>query len=80
MWHNIGKICEIAKNAAKVYRCISPIIKLVGSYMRKSQHGCTRSSVMFASVRIYLLHFILGRYGTRYFSWGAEECIRQIKK
>jgi len=35
MCHNIGKIHEIAKNAAKVYYCISPIIKLIESYTRR---------------------------------------------
>jgi len=67
MCHNIGKIREIAKNAVKVYYCISPIIKLIGSYTHKSQHGCA----MFASAGIYFLDFILRRYATMYFSWGG---------
>ena len=40
------------------------------------QRGQHRQEVMFASARIYFLQFILGRYVTRYFSWGAEQCIR----
>ena len=42
MCHNIGKIREIAKNAAKVYCCISPIIKLIENHMRIFSMGSIR--------------------------------------